>query len=156
MAHAGRLHVFMCAKCRRSARRNGAPNEPAPVRLTFDLVRNRDGGPHRDTFEELLRHEPRHSDAAVARRISGEEALVHANPTYDPHEKRHGGSVELGPLRHLVLPAIDVLLDDFAGARVDVVSIQAGEMIPVLLLDLEIACGGVEALATSGNGADAH
>src|SRR5690242_8411525 len=88
-------------------------------------------------LEEFLRHESRHPNAAMRRWISRQEAFVQSHGSMDPHKEWHASAVELRPFRHRILFAIDILLDNGARVRIDVIAVQRRQMIFVLLNDLK-------------------
>src|SRR5436190_1330011 len=84
--------------------------------------------------------------------VAWKKTLVQADASDDSHEKRHRGAIVPAARRHLILAPIDVFHHDPPCLRIDVIAVDARDVIAVFLDDLEVAGGGPITFASCRKG----
>ena len=104
--------------------------------------------------EEIFRHELRHPNTPVRRRITREITGVHSRSANDPHEIRHGRAFEMRARRLGIFAHVDVSDHDVVRG-IDVIAELTRNVVLIFLDDLERSGRGSHPFATSRKLGDA-
>src|SRR5262245_10216781 len=82
--------------------------------------------------------------------VAGQIALMHSNTSSDSHKEGHRRAFENRARRFGILTYVDVLLNNVT-RRINVIPVEVGGMIMVLLHNLIVANWGIMAFASGGD-----